>query len=267
MQDTNKIITIQDNKDWQIACSNPSGKSNEYFLYLHHAVTIDKFSLALLISALRSLPPNSAAVARVFDKYEPCRVINHGYYLDDFSQLWHTIHLTEYTQETQHPLIEETQNSALGAVLMTRDTATKVGFFDPNFETHLADVDWQLRANNLGVKPMLIRNASTFADPLYYPTELGFRYSIICDDLLLHRKHFPVNRFYPLWLFSILLFNIWRPLDFSISIDRNINLFKSLYWAISNYKSALTDRIRSADSLATLHALRDYFSKRFVKAA
>lgn len=245
-----------------MACAAPTGDLEEYFLYSHHGVTIDESSRALLMSSLQILPPNSVAIARVFVGDKPWNVLNHGYWQNGSDLLWRPIHLSDSCQEVAEPLIEGAHNTALGAVLMTRQIAQKIGYFDPRFRTHLTDVDWQRRAKHHDVKTALVRNARAHADPATYLTGLGDRYSAIRDDLLLQRKHNPLGLFYPARLLYSLVWNIWRPFYFCLSRESGIDLLRRLVWAFSNYQAELRKRIKSADSLATLLAIRDFLFSR-----
>lgn len=263
MQQTYKLIPVRNDQEWRMACAAPTGDSKEYLLFLHHGVTIDESSRALLMSSLQTLPPNSVAIARVFVRDKPWNVLNHGYWQSDSDLLWRPIYLSDSCQEVSEPLIEDAHNTALGAVLMTRQIAQKIGYLDPRFCTHLADVDWQLRAKRHDVKTVLVRNARAYADPATYLTGLGDRYSVIRDDLLLQRKHNSLGLFYPARLLHSLVWNIWRPFDFYLSRERGIDPLRRLVWAFSNYQTGLRKRIKSVDSLATLFAIRDFLFSRY----
>lgn len=262
MQPTYKLIPVRNDQEWLLACATPTGESKEYFLYLHHGVTIDETSQALLRMALNSLPPDSVAIARVFVQGKLWNVLNHGYWQSDSDLLWRPIQLSDSCQEVSEPLMEDAHNTAMGAALMTRQVAQKMGYLDHRFRTHLADVDWQFRAKCHGVKTVLVRNARVDAAPATYLTGLGDRYSVIRDDLLFQRKHNSFGLFYPARLLQKLVWNSWRPLDFFLSREKGIDPLKRLVWACSNYQSGLRKRINSADSLATLLAIRDFLFSR-----
>jgi hypothetical protein len=232
-------------------------------LFLHPGVSIRPADAALMETALNSLPSGAVVIARVFQSGQPHQVLNAGYWRGQTDTLWRSITLGETSLDDGRPELEPAYRVALGAVLMNRETAERVGAYDVRFATHLADVDWLNRAQRLGVPCFVVRNARALADPSVYPSHLGNRYPVVRDGLLLARKQGGFWPWHVFRLFFWLVSDVWRPFDFSLSTHSGASFLKRLVWSVSNYASGLRKRVLDVESKATLAAIRDFLLNRF----
>ncbi len=256
-------VQIRTAADLHNALTATFSNANERFLFVHPGVTISPTDIALLESALDSLPLTVAVIARVFKYDRPHYVLNGCYWRGGQDPLWHSQVLGESSTYIGSLNIEPAFHSAQGAMLMSREIATRVGFYDVRFATHLADLDWQCRAHRLGVSCFVVRDARAMADPATYPTQLGERYAVVRDSLLLARKQ---GSFWPLEVCRLLfwwVFDVWRPFDFSLSGKLGVNPLRPLIWAIASYVRGLRMRFSDAESKATLAAVRDFLLNRY----
>lgn len=255
-------ILIKTATDWQRAYNDTAGPS-DFFLFLHSDTLIDNVNIKLLQSTLAMMQSGTIAIARVSVRNQHQYLLNGGYWYSNNDLRWHQLVLGEIYPESDQPIIEEANYTALGAVLMSRETAHRIGYFDSRFATHLADVDWLLRAKRSGIMCKLVRNARVYADPSIYPAQLGAPYAVVRDSLLLARHQSLLWPVYVGRLLHRLVWDLWRPSDWSISQNSEVSFLKRLVWAFANHVASLRKRMTSTESVATLTAVRDFILNRF----
>jgi hypothetical protein len=252
------LIRISNIIEWRASGSDYAADPDDCILLQHPAVKIDPRDINLLKSALTMFPSHAVVIARIFLQDRTECLLNGGYWRDDNDLLWKQLLLGEVVSVSDAPVVEEACHTAIGAALMSSETAKRIGYFDHRFATALRDEDWLLRAKRLGIRCVVARNARVVASPFQYPARLGDDYSVIRDGLLLARKH---EALWPVYFGRVLLrlvLEVWRPFDIGFSHQPGVGAFKSLAWALASYSRGLKRRMYCAESVAMIAAIRDF---------
>lgn len=227
-----------------------------HLLLTHENITVGEHDLRLMQTALTQLPPNSAVISRVFDNNAPYWLANAGYWQDSYLMRWHILSMAEHVEEVNEPVLAAPYLTSIGAVLLSRDSAVQVGFFDPRFRTSLCDIEWLMRAKRLGVKCVLVRNSRVFQNGESCNHNMTDIYGTTHDGLLLERAMGILWPFRLLRQFILLVRDVWRPFDFYL--DREHAFLRRWFWAANQYLRGVSFRINSQESRDLLRAMKDF---------
>lgn len=127
-------------------------------LVLGPGVVADDRAINLLLAA-RDQHPSAILGGRTVDRRHPQRVLNTGYWWSDADSGWYAGSHIELVSDANAPPAEACGHLSLSAMLIPREAWLATGAFDTLFGSHLADLDWCLRAGKAGFPCLLMRNA------------------------------------------------------------------------------------------------------------